>query len=90
MAESLRITLLVGNLGALIFGLLLIARLSALKKFEVWAERRIFSPEAIKPLEEKMYLPVDAFVRVHPRVVGALVILGSVYVLANLIFIFPG
>lgn len=89
IAKSLRFTLLAGNFGGLIFGLLLMVRPSALKKFEAWADRKIFGPEAINRLE-KMYLPADAFVRVHPRVVGGLVILGSVYVLANLRYVLLG
>ena len=83
IAESLRIILLAGNLGALAFGLVFIVRPSALKSLEVWADRQISARKSTKPLEE-IHLPVDRFVRAYPRLVGSLVIVGSLYVLANL------
>ena len=89
IAESLRLVLLAGNLGALLFGLVFIVRPSALRSLEAWADRRISTRKAIKPLEE-MHIPVDRFTRAHPRLVGAVVILGSLYVLANLGFVLLG
>ena len=83
ISESLRITLLVGNAGAFLFGLAFILRPSALRGLEAWADRRISGRKATKPLEE-MRMQADQFVREHPRLVGSLVILGSLYVLANL------
>jgi len=83
LAESLRTILLVGNLGALLFGLVFIARPSALKSLELWADRRISARQASKPLEE-MHMTADQFARAHPRLTGVLVILGSLYVLVNL------
>jgi len=58
-------------------------RPSALKTLEAWADYRISERKAIKPLE-KMRMSADLFVRAHPRAVGVLVILGSLYVLVNL------
>lgn len=86
LSESLRITLLAGNLAALIFGLFFIVRPSALKGLEAWADRRVSGRKATKPLEE-IHLPADRFTRAHPRLVGAVVTLGSLYVLANLGFV---
>jgi hypothetical protein len=86
LSESLRLTLLLGNLGALIFGLAFIVRPSALKGLETWADRRVSGRKATKPLEE-IRLPADRFARAHPRLVGAVVTLGSLYVLANLGFV---
>lgn len=83
LSESLRAILLTGNFGALVFGLVFIVRPSALKSLEAWADRRISVRKRTKPLEE-MHLSADKFVRVHPRPVGVLVILGSLYVLVNL------
>jgi hypothetical protein len=83
VAESLRYFLLAGNLGALLFGLVFLVRPSALKSLELWADRRISERKAVKPLE-KMRMSADQFLRQHPRVVGALVVLGSLYVLLNL------
>ena len=83
LAESLRAILLAGNLGALLFGLVFIVRPSALKSLETWADRRISTRQSTKPLEE-IHLPADRFARAHPQLVGALVILGSLYVIVNL------
>ena len=82
LSESLRAILLAGNFGALLFGLVFIARPSALKSLETWADRRISARKSTKPLEE-MRMSTDRFVRAHPRAVGIVVILGSVYVLVN-------
>ena len=83
LSESLRAILLTGNLGALLFGLIFIVRPSALKSLEAWADRRISVRKSTKPLEE-VHLSVDKFARTHPRLVGVVVILGSLYVIANL------
>lgn len=83
LAESLRFVLLAGNAAAFVFGVLFILRPSALKGFEAWADRRISGRKASKPLEV-MRNPAEKFVRAHPRVIGAAVILGSLYVLLNL------
>jgi hypothetical protein len=83
LSESLRYVLLAGNLGALLFGLVFIVRPSALKSLEAWADRRISARKRTKPLEITR-LTADMFVRAHPRFVGAVIILGSLYVLVNL------
>jgi hypothetical protein len=83
ISESLRYMLLAGNFFAFIFGLVFIVRPSALKAMEAWADRRISGRRPTKALEE-MRRPADQFVRAHPKLVGALVILGSTYVLVNL------
>ena len=82
LSESLRTFLLLGNFGALLFGLVFIARPSALKALESWADRRISARRSTKPLEE-MRMTTDRFVHAHPRTVGIAVILGSIYVLVN-------
>jgi hypothetical protein len=83
VSESLRYVLLAGNFGALLFGLVFIVRPSALKSLEAWADHRISERKATKPLE-KMRMSADQFLRRHPQTVGALLILGSFYVLLNL------
>jgi hypothetical protein len=83
VSESLRYILLAGNLGALLFGLVFMVRPSALKSLETWADRRISARKSTKPLEVSR-LTADVFVRAHPRFVGGVVILGSLYVLINL------
>lgn len=86
ISESLRIILLTGNIGALLFGLVFVVRPSALRSLEAWADRRISARKATKPLEE-VRLSADQFARAHPRLVGGLVTAGSLYVLANLGFV---
>jgi hypothetical protein len=83
LGESLRYVLLAGNLGALVFGVVFLVRPSALKSLEAWADKRISERKAVKPLE-KMRMSADQFLRRHPRAVGVLVVLGSLYVLLNL------
>ena len=83
LSESLRVVLLLGNFCALLFGLVFTVRPSALKSLEAWADRRISERKAIEPLE-KMRMSAEQLVRRHPRAVGVLVILGSLYVLVNL------
>jgi hypothetical protein len=83
LSESLRYVLLAGNFGALLFGLVFIVRPSALKSLEAWADRRISERKAVMPLE-KMRMSADQFLRRHPKAMGVLVILGSLYVLLNL------
>lgn len=83
IAESLRMILVTGNVAALVFGAVFVVRPSALKGLEAWADRRISGRQATKPIEE-MHRPADRFARSHPRFVGVLVVLGSVYVLVNL------
>jgi hypothetical protein len=83
LSESLRYILLAGNFGALLFGVVFIVRPSALKSLEAWADRRISERKAIKPLEQ-MRISADQLARRHPRTIGVLVILGSLFVLANL------
>ena len=83
LSESLRLFLLIGNAGAFLFGVFFIVRPSALKRLEAWADRSISGRQATKPLEISRG-SADQFVRAHPRMIGALVILGSLYVLLNL------
>jgi hypothetical protein len=85
LSESLRIVLLVGNLAALVFGIIFVVRPSALKRLEAWADRRISGRQATRPLEE-VRLSTDTFTRQHPRLVGAVVTLGSLFVIVNLGF----
>lgn len=83
ISESLRIILVTGNVGAFLFGIVFLVRPSALRRLESWADRS-FSGRKYAKLLEAMHRPADQFTRAHPRLVGVLVILGSLYVLANL------
>jgi hypothetical protein len=83
VSDSLRIALLLGNACAFVFGVIFIVRPSLLKGLEAWADRSISGRKATKPLEDSHH-PADRFTREHPRLVGALVVLGSLYVLLNM------
>jgi hypothetical protein len=86
VSESLRLILLTGNVGALIFGLVFVVRPSALRSLETWANKQFSGRKPTKQIE-RMHLHADQFTRAHPRIVGGLVILGSVYVLMTLGFV---
>ncbi len=88
LSESLRLVLVTGNVAALIFGIVFIVRPSALRSVEAWADRYISTRKSTKPLEE-LHRPADRFARAHPRLVGSLVVLGSLYVLLNLGYALP-
>jgi len=81
--ETLRVLLIVGNLAALAAAAVLCFRPSLLKGLEGWADRRYSGRESTKRLEIMRYQP-DDFVRARPKVVGALVTIGSLYVLVSL------
>jgi hypothetical protein len=81
--ESLRILLIVGNVAALLAGLVLCFRPSLLKGIEAWGDRQYSGRASTKPLDIMRYQP-DDFVRARPRIVGLLLVLGSAYVLVAL------
>jgi hypothetical protein len=81
--DSARVFLVSGNAVALVAGVILCFRPSLLKGVEAWADRQFSTPLPNKSLDEPNYRP-DAFVRDHPKLVGALVAAGSVFILASL------
>lgn len=80
--EAARIFLIVGNVAALVAAAVLIFRPSLLKGVEAWADRS-YSTERTEALDAMRYQP-DEFVRSRPKLVGALITLGSLYVLLSL------
>ena len=80
--EAARIFLIVGNVAALVAAAVLIFRPSLLKGVESWADRS-YSTERTETLDAMRYQP-DEFVRSRPKLVGALITLGSLYVLLSL------
>ncbi len=80
--ETARIFLIVGNVAALVAAAVLIFRPSLLKGVEAWADRS-YSTERTETLDAMRYQP-DEFVRSRPKLVGALITLGSLYVLVSL------
>ncbi len=83
VVDSTRVFLVSGNIAALVAGVILCFRPSLLKGVESWADRQYSTPLPNKSLDEPNYRP-DAFVRDHPKLVGALVAAGSVFILASL------
>ena len=81
--ETVRIFLIVGNVAALIAAAVLVFRPSLLKGVEGWADRSYSGRESSEKLDLMRYQP-DEFVRARPKVVGAVVILGSLYALFGL------
>jgi len=81
--DSLKIFLIAGNVAAILAGLILCFRPSLLKVVEGWADRQYGPPLANPNLDAPRY-PPDEFVRAHPRLVGALATLGSLFVLVSL------
>jgi hypothetical protein len=82
IADSLRIFLIAGNAAALLAGLVLCFRPSMLKGLEGWADRQ-YAVQSGKSLDQ-MNFAADEFVLRHPRLVGVLVAVGSLFVLVSL------
>jgi len=83
VVETVKIFLIVGNIAALLAAAVLIFRPSLLKGLEAWGDRYYSGREATEALDVMRYQP-DEFVQARPKTVGALVTLGSLYVLATL------
>ena len=81
--DALRYLLVAGNLAALAAGLVLCFRPSLLKGIEAWGDRAYSGRKLAKPLDIMRYGP-DEFVRARPRLAGALIALGSLFILVSL------
>jgi hypothetical protein len=81
--DGIRYALIAGNAAALAAGLVLCLRPSLLKGLEAWADLAYSSRKPTKPLDVMHYAP-DEFVRSRPRVIGALLAIGSLYILVVL------
>lgn len=81
--DSVRLFLIAGNVAALLAAAVLVFRPSLLKGLEVWGDRQYSGRVATKPLDIMRYQP-DDFTRSRPKLVGGLMVLGSLYVLVTL------
>ncbi len=81
--DSARLFLIAGNVAALLAAAALIFRPSLLKGLELWGDRQYSVRVSTKPLDIMRYQP-DDFVRNRPKLVGGLLVLGSLYVLITL------
>ena len=84
--EAVRLFLIAGNVAALLAAAVLVFRPSALKGLEGWGDRNFSVRMPTKALDVMRYQP-DDFVRGRPRLVGGLLVVGSVYVLLTLGFL---
>lgn len=66
------------------FSVLVLVRPSLLKPVETWANRWISTRQALKGLERE-HDPLDRFVLRHPRLTGALLLAGVLYVAVGLL-----
>jgi hypothetical protein len=78
--EGVRLFLIAGNVAALVAAAILVFRPSLLKGLEGWGDRNYTLRVPTRALDVMRYQP-DDFVRRHPRLVGALLLIGGVYVL---------
>jgi hypothetical protein len=81
--EAARIMLIVGNVAALLAAAVLCFRPSLLKGLEAWGDRQYSVAEPSVSLETMRYGP-DQFARARPRLVGAVMALGGLYVVTVL------
>jgi hypothetical protein len=81
--ETIRIFLIIGNVAALLAAIVLVFRPSLLKGVETLADRSYSARGSNEALDAMRYQP-DEFVKARPKVVGALVTLGSLYALFGL------
>jgi hypothetical protein len=81
--DTVRLFLIAGNIAALAAAAVLIFRPSLLKGLEQWGDRQYSGRVATKPLDIMRYQP-DDFVRRRPRLVGGVLVVGSLYVLITL------
>lgn len=81
--DSVRLFLIAGNVAALLAAAVLVFRPSLLKGLEGWGDRQYSGRVATKPLDIMRYQP-DDFTRTRPKLVGGLLVLGSLYVLVTL------
>lgn len=81
--EAARLFLIIGNIAALVVAVILIFRPSLLKGVEAWADRSYSTRQSTEALDVMRYQP-DDFVRARPRIVGAVVAVGSLYALFGL------
>lgn len=82
--------LLIGNLIALIIGIVVLVRPSLLKALEIKANSWFETEQTFNKLNRRVDL-ADQFLPNHPRLYGLLIMIGSLYILSNtLISVFSG
>jgi hypothetical protein len=77
--------LVVLNIAALLFGTVMFVRPSALKQLEALGNRWISTRRMSRSLENE-HDPLGRFAGRHPRLFGVLVLIGSFFIVVNLVF----
>ena len=66
-----------------LIGIIVLIRPSLLKKFEAAMNRWIIADETLKKLDVQMKVP-DSMFNKRPRLMGLIIVIGSIYILINL------
>ncbi|HET9679235.1 MAG TPA: hypothetical protein VFP95_01595 [Gammaproteobacteria bacterium] len=82
LADSGAIILTVGNVLALLVGLIILIRPSLLKGTEGRANRWLSTRKVLRPVEDTHY-DADAWFATNPRLTGGFLLLGSLFILAS-------
>lgn len=85
LLDALTLSALLGASVAALISLFLLLRPSLLRDFEQGANRWVSLRRALKPMEVQ-HLGMDEYVYKHSQQTGILLVLGSLYVLASLLF----
>lgn len=82
LLEVMSIFLVAGNVFVIVIGLIILIRPGLLKTFEAWCNRWISTRKVYKFLDIE-HNGADSMLSRYPKALGALIILGSLYVLVN-------
>jgi hypothetical protein len=82
LTAALIFTLVAGNVLAAVVGASLLVRPNLLLRFEAWANRS-YGTEKVRQALNVMHMQPDELVARHVRLVGVLIVAGSVYALAS-------
>ncbi len=86
--DSAGLLMIVVGVTAVVFGIIMLVRPSLLRGVEVWLNRWVATDKHLKPLDAVIDAP-DRFVARHARLVAALIVIGSLYVLFMLLPLLP-
>ncbi|MEX2517397.1 MAG: hypothetical protein WD572_10925 [Gammaproteobacteria bacterium] len=79
---TLSMLLVIGNIFALLTGLIVVLRPSLIKGLEAWSNRWVESDRVFRTLDKQLDL-AEQIIPGHPRLFGLLVVLGSLYIMSN-------
>lgn len=82
LADAMIPILGIGNLLALITGIVVTIRPSLLKRLENWSNRWIESDRVTATLDRNMDMTGD-WLPQHPRLLGVMTVIGSLYIMSN-------